>query len=303
MKTTLTTCIVSILLLTSCLPNGTVKETTPQPIAEHVVLVGFDAMGSYAYDKAEMPNLKQLASEGAWTLDARSVLPSSSAVNWASMLMSASPTMHGYTEWGSKTPEIPSIAISPYGKFPSVYSQIRQQMPEAVTAVIYSWEGIIHLLEESIIDINIWTEGQEEETAERAAETIRNEKPTFTFIHFDEPDGVGHGDGHDSPGYYEELKKVDLRLGKILQAVKDAGIEEKTVVIVVSDHGGIDKGHGGKTMEEVRIPFFMKGPGIKADYQIKSSVIDYDYGATITRILGVEAHEAWRGKVIEEAFE
>lgn len=299
MNKQVTLLFLAVLLLTAC-QSGADKQ--PRPIAEHVVMIGFDALGSYAYDKAEMPNLKQLASEGAWTLDARTVLPSSSAVNWASMLMSSSPTMHGYTEWGSREPEIPSIAISQYGKFPTVYTQIREQKPDAKTAVICSWEGIVYLLEKPIIDAVIWTEGQEEQTAAKAAETIVNEKPMFTFIHFDEPDGVGHRDGHDSPEYYEELKKVDQRLGVILKAVKDAGIENKTVVMVVSDHGGINKGHGGKTLEEVRVPIFMRGPGIKVNHQIQGSVIDYDYGTTIVRMLGVKPHEAWRGKVIEDAF-
>lgn len=299
MNKQVTLLFLAVLLLTAC-QSGADKQ--PRPIAEHVVMIGFDALGSYAYDKAEMPNLKQFASEGAWTLDARTVLPSSSAVNWASMLMSSSPTMHGYTEWGSREPEIPSIAISQYGKFPTVYTQIREQKPDAKTAVICSWEGIVYLLEKPIIDAVIWTEGQEEQTAAKAAETIVNEKPMFTFIHFDEPDGVGHRDGHDSPEYYEELKKVDQRLGVILKAVKDAGIENKTVVMVVSDHGGINKGHGGKTLEEVRVPIFMRGPGIKVNHQIQGSVIDYDYGTTIVRMLGVKPHEAWRGKVIEDAF-
>lgn len=291
-----------VFVLTGCQQVKEVEDVKIKPLAEHVVMIGFDAMGSYSYDKAEMPVLKKFASEGAWTLDSRSVLPSSSAVNWASMLMSSSPSMHGYTEWGSKVPEIPSIAISQFGKFPSIYTQIEEQLPGAKTAVVYSWDGIIHFLEDQIIDINICTKEDEDLTAQKAAETILNEKPTFTFVHFDEPDGVGHGAGHDTPEFYEELKKVDLRLSTILQAVKDAGIEDKTIVIVVADHGGIDKGHGGKTMEEVRIPVFIKGPGIKVNYNIKSPVIDYDYGATIARMLGIEAHPAWRGKIIEEAF-
>ncbi|WP_108822532.1 alkaline phosphatase [Dysgonomonas sp. Marseille-P4361] len=291
-----------VFVLTGCQQVKEVEDVKIKPLAEHVVMIGFDAMGSYSYDKAEMPVLKDFASKSAWTLDSRSVLPSSSAVNWASMLMSSSPSMHGYTEWGSKVPEIPSIAISQFGKFPSIYTQIEEQLPGAKTAVVYSWDGIIHFLEDQIIDINICTKEDEDLTAQKAAETILNEKPTFTFVHFDEPDGVGHGAGHDTPEFYEELKKVDLRLNTILQAVKDAGIEDKTIVIVVADHGGIDKGHGGKTMEEVRIPIFIKGPGIKVNYNIKSPVIDYDYGATIARMLGIEAHPAWRGKIIEEAF-
>jgi len=65
---------------------------------KHVVLVGFDGFGAYALPKAEMPNLKQMMQEGTYSTHVRTVLPSSSAVNWASMLMGAGPTTHGYTE-------------------------------------------------------------------------------------------------------------------------------------------------------------------------------------------------------------
>ena len=41
--------------------------------------------------------------DGSYTLKKRSALPSSSAINWASMFMGAGPELHGYTEWGSKT--------------------------------------------------------------------------------------------------------------------------------------------------------------------------------------------------------
>lgn len=273
-----------------------------KPMAKHVVMVGFDALGSYAYDKAEMPVLKQFAADGAYTLNSRAVLPSSSAINWASALMSAGPTTHGYTEWGSRTPEIPSIVLSQYGKFPSIFTQLKEQRPEAKTALIYSWGGIGYLIEEQTVNFNIHTEGDEEATVDKTIEVIKNEKPAFTFIHFDEPDGAGHNAGHNSPGYYEELKRVDTRLERILQGIKEAGIENETIVLVVSDHGGIDYGHGGKNIDEVAIPFFIKGPGIKVGHKIESPMIIYDYGTILARLLGVEPHDAWRGQVPEEIF-
>lgn len=59
-----------------------------------------------------MPNVKSLMAEGCYTLQKRAVLPSSSAVNWATMFMGACPELHGYTTWGSRTPEIPSRVVS-----------------------------------------------------------------------------------------------------------------------------------------------------------------------------------------------
>ena len=67
--------------------------------AKHVVMLGLDGWGAYSVNKAEMPNVKKLMEEGSYTLKKRSVLPSSSAVNWASMYMGAGPELHVYTEW------------------------------------------------------------------------------------------------------------------------------------------------------------------------------------------------------------
>lgn len=270
---------------------------------KHVVVIGCDGFGAYAYHKADMPNLKKLAQNGVWSVKARTVLPSSSAVNWASILMGAGPTLHGYTEWGSKTPEIPSVVTSQYGKFPSIYTILREQMPQSKTAVVYSWGGIEHLLEKDIINFVIPTKSNEDLTTDTTVAIIKREKPNFTFIHFDEPDHVGHGAGHDTPEYYAMLTKVDERIGKIVQAVKDAGIEKETIIMVISDHGGIEKGHGKKSLQEVEIPIVISGPGIKKGYEMKSVIIDYDYAPTIARMFGLKVPQAWRGQAIEEAFQ
>ena len=58
-------------------------------------------------------------------------LPSSSAINWASMFMGAGPELHGYTEWGSKTPELPSRVLNKNGIFPTVFQLLRDARPEA----------------------------------------------------------------------------------------------------------------------------------------------------------------------------
>lgn len=47
--------------------------------AKHVVLIGLDGWGAYSLPKADMPNVKKLMEDGAYTLKKRSALPSSSA--------------------------------------------------------------------------------------------------------------------------------------------------------------------------------------------------------------------------------
>ncbi|WP_293915166.1 MULTISPECIES: alkaline phosphatase [unclassified Sphingobacterium] len=271
--------------------------------AKHIVVIGCDGLGAYALPKADMPNVKSVMASGAWSLHARSVLPSSSAVNWASMLMGAGPTQHGFTEWGSQKPEIPSAyTTAAYKQFPSIFSVIRDQKPKAVTAAVYSWPGIGYLIEKDAITHVLPANDDEEKCVNDAIETIKTIKPLFTFIHFDEPDHTGHAKGHRTAEYYEILKTVDARIGKILNAIKDAGIANETIVLITSDHGGIDKGHGGKSLDEVEIPWIISGPGVKVNHEIKNTIITYDTGATLAWILGLDQPQAWRGKAITEAF-
>lgn len=269
---------------------------------KHVVMIGIDGLGAYAIPHGDMPHLRQIMKEGAWTLRARTVLPSSSGVNWASALMGAGPTLHGYTEWNSAVPEIPSADTTRSGMFPSLFSLLREQRPDAYTALIYSWQGIDPLVEKGTASYRFYGRDNDEDCVTKAGEIIKAEKPVFTFIHLGEPDGVGHNIGHRTPEYYAELKKVDARIGKILQAVKDAGIARETAILITSDHGGILKGHGGKTLDEVEIPWVLHGPGIRENHALKSTVIIYDTATTLAAILKLKTPQSWRGAVIKEAL-
>ena len=66
--------------------------------------------------------------KGAYTLKKRSVLPSSSAVNWASMYMGAGPELHGYCEWGSKVPDLPSREVNKNNIFPTIFSELKASL-------------------------------------------------------------------------------------------------------------------------------------------------------------------------------
>lgn len=286
--------IISILIVG--VTNAQIKKV------KHVVLIGCDGFGAYAVPDAKMPNLKKLIEKGSLSLHARCVLPSSSAVNWASMLMGSGPTDHGYTEWDSKVPEIPSAETTKYGIFPTIFSVIRAQLKEAKTATVFSWGGIGPLLEKDAINSFVYGKGKDDFCADTAATIIKNEKPLFTFLHLSEPDGAGHTKGHRTEAYYAELEKVDVRIGKIVQAVKDAGIENETIIIITADHGGTGLGHGGKSTDEIFIPWIISGKGIKENHEIKDVILIYDTAATIAYILGLTPPQSWRGKPVTDVF-
>ncbi|MBZ4188717.1 alkaline phosphatase [Niabella sp. 3A5MI-3] len=269
---------------------------------KHVILIGCDGFGAYAVPDAEMPQLKKLMQDGAWSLTARSVLPSSSAVNWASLLMGAGPTVHGYTEWNSAVPEIPSADTSRFGLFPSVFSLLKEQRPEAVSALIYSWQGIDPLVEKAATTLRVAAKDNDDFCVDTAVAIIRSQKPVLTFIHLDQPDGVGHNIGHRTPEYYKELQQVDARIGKIVKAVEDAGIAGESVILVTADHGGKGKGHGGKSLDEVQIPWVVYGRGVQKGKALQQPIITYDTAATIAWLLKLKMPASWRGIPVKEVF-
>ncbi|GHV54009.1 hypothetical protein FACS1894181_17910 [Bacteroidia bacterium] len=88
-----------------------------------------------------------------------------------------------------------------------------------------------------------------------------------------------------------------------MQAVREAGIAESTMIMVVSDHGGIFKGHGGNSYEELTTPVIFAGKGIKKGYEIQQQIYMYDVAANVAFALGVRAPQQWVGRPALPAFE
>ncbi len=268
---------------------------------KHVILIGSDGFGAYAFENANVPVLRSMMKEGSWTLRARTVLPSSSAANWASMVMGAGPELHGYTTWGSKKPDMPARVLDEYGMFPSLYSILRKERPESEIGVIYEWDGIAYLFPKAAVNKNQNADGDIAVT-NAAAAYIKEKKPNFLFVHLHDVDSVGHKIGHGTPEYYAAIERTDRHIGTILKSIKEAGIEKNTVVLFTADHGGVNKGHGLISMNEMQIPWIIKGPGILKDKEISESIMTFDTAATIADLLKLKVPQVWVGRPVKGAL-
>lgn len=271
---------------------------------EHVIVIGIDALSVEGLKKASTPNMDKLISHGAICERVRTVQPSSSAANWASMLMGAGTEIHGVTnnDWRINDHSLKAVVVDKQGFFPTVLSVIRAQRADAELGMIYHWSGFGDLFEKGLASVDK-TYSTQEETALAMAGYIKEKKPMFLFSQFDDVDGAGHHNGHMSQGYLDCIGRTDSLVGIIVDAVKEAGIENKTMIMIVSDHGGIGLGHGGTTQEEITVPFILSGKGIKQNYSIPTEVYMFDVAPTITYALGLKEPYAWRGKAIRCAFE
>lgn len=289
-----------ILSSAACLDEGRTSVSE----VKHVIVIGVDAMSPNGIINAETPIMDDMMANGAYTLNARGVLPTSSSTNWASMVSGSGPEQHGVTSngWERDDHSLPPVLTGIEDIFPTIFGVAREQRPDLEMGAIYTWSGFGRLIERSALSYDI-TQDTDELTLEKATSYIKEKKPGFLFIHFDDVDHVGHSLGHKTTAFYEAVSHVDQQIGEIIQATKDAGTFEETAFIVSADHGGIGFGHGGETMDEIEIPFILYGKGFKKGYLIKNKVYTYDNAATAAKLLGVEQPYAWIGKPVKSAFE
>lgn len=287
------------LFLWSCSSN---IEATPEGI-EHIIVIGIDGMSPNGIQKSNTPMLDSMIQNGAATMHARSVLPSSSSPNWASMIMGADTEQHGVTSngWEKFDHQLPPVVQTENGTFPTIFTLFKDQQPESHVGAIYDWDGFGRLFEKSDVDFDI--DGDHEyKTAQAAVDYIKSHTPKFTFVHLDHVDHAGHALGHGSPDYYKSVEKADSFIAEIVNATKDAGIFEKTMFIVSADHGGLGFGHGGESLAEMEIPFILYGAGIKKGYKIEETVYQYDNAPTVAYAMGLTTPQAWIGRPVKGAF-
>jgi predicted AlkP superfamily pyrophosphatase or phosphodiesterase len=283
------------ILIACCAPSFAQQKI------KHVVLIGVDGMGAYAFKKAKLPVMQSMMQQGSWSLEARTVLPSSSAANWASMNMGAGPELHGFTTWGSKSPDMPSRVLDEYGMFPSIAGLLRKSRPQSEIGFIYEWDGIGYLFPKAAVNKDLNCDGDVALT-NAVVEYIETKKPNYLFVHLHDVDSVGHTVGHDTPEYYASVERTDAHIGEILQSIERAGIADKTLVLVTADHGGINKGHGSTTMVEMQIPWIVVGPGIRKNHQVQESIMTFDTAATIAAALKLKAPQVWIGRPVRSIF-
>jgi predicted AlkP superfamily pyrophosphatase or phosphodiesterase len=272
-------------------------------LARHVVVIGCDGFGAVGFTASNTPVLHRLMREGAYTLHDRGVMPTSSSPNWASMIMGAGPEQHGVTsnDWETNKFDIAPTVVGSGGIFPTIFGLLREQKPAAKIACVHDWDGFGRLVEPRAPDLLENVKGSPN-TAARAIQVIKEQKPTFMFIHFDDVDHAGHTYEWKSPEYFQAVDQVDALIGKVLEALTEAGIRRETVVMMTADHGGLGKSHGGATMVELEIPLIINGPGVIPGHEIKSPVNTYDLAPTIAWIFGLRPPSCWIGKPVTEAF-
>ncbi len=111
----------------------------------------------------------------------------------------------------------------------------------------------------------------------------------------------------DNVTYASMVESVDQSFGKIIKLIDELGLEDNTIIVFTSDHGGLSnrgntrslatsnlplragKGHvyeGG-----IRVPMFVKWPGITKGSETDTYITGTDYYPTLVEIAGLKTYE------------
>ncbi len=94
--------------------------------------------------------------------------------------------------------------------------------------------------------------------------------------------------------YFGMVKCIDDNVGRILNYLKEKGLEENTIVIFTSDHGDLLYEHqklnkGNPYEMSARVPFIMRYPQkVKAQKQIQKAYTMVDFTPTILGIMDID---------------
>ncbi len=96
---------------------------------------------------------------------------------------------------------------------------------------------------------------------------VQTEAYGYTFLHFLEPDAIGHSAGWSTTKWDESVALVDQQLGRLFELVEThEAFAGNTSLLLTADHGGQGLWHDDNQNPNMyTVPFFAWGPGIAAD--------------------------------------
>ncbi len=275
--------------------------------AKRIVLISLDGICVDGFLKAKTPNLDALLAEGSLSLDTRVVMPSVTLPNWTSHLTGSGPEQHGVVDnsWEISKFILPAIETDSEGYYPSVFKVLKEALPQVKTAFYYNWINLFYPYNKQYLDeVSYLEEDAYVPNYEKALSFLKENRkhPTLVFLYSVHTDHAGHKYKWMSPEYIKSIEEADVEIGRFIDKMKQEGLYKDTHFMFLTDHGGINHGHGGVSTDEMIVPWGITGPGIKKGFKITEANNTVNTAATILHLFKVKQPLSWTGEVIESIF-
>ncbi|MFZ0517352.1 MAG: sulfatase-like hydrolase/transferase [Acidobacteriaceae bacterium] len=313
-------CTLAILTLTCCksAPKKENSGTELKPI--NVVLITLDTVRAdhlhcYGYEKIKTPNIDSLAANGVQFEKAVAQTPLTQPSH-ASMFTGTNPNVNHVRNNGGFALQPSSITMATilqrHGWNTAGF------VSSSVLKKIFGFNQGFAFYDDRLQQD---TSGQQSDTrpanvtVDHAIQWLnaQTDRPFFLWLHlydahqpYDAPakfDKEYPGDPYDAAIAYE-----DSQLGIFLNALKRKSPADKTLIVLLSDHGQSLGEHGeyehGVFLYDatIRIAWIMDGPQIPAGVRIQQQAREIDLLPTVLDLLGGKASSAVQGTNLAPAF-
>ena len=224
----------------------------------HVVLIDWDGFGADLLTRVPMPNLQALIALGSLTIAASTYSTYSNSAR-ASMSTGAHPEVHrnaGYyldrrlntvvgqnrileaqtinqalAAGGLTTASVGWYMVQNFG---TAYGDRQHLYVQPGTAAQYrgqpggGWATRVDVARD-ILNLR--------PVSSNGTQVTVPQVPAFLAVYASEIDGLIHEQGPDGPDVAPLLAAYDLHLGRLVQAVADAGLSDRTAFMLTADHG------------------------------------------------------------------
>jgi len=105
---------------------------------------------------------------------------------------------------------------------------------------------------------------------------------------------------HSVKGYYRMIKGIDLEIAKIRAKLRESGLEENTVIVLMGDNGYFlgERQMAGKWLmydNSVRVPLIIFDPRSGMHRDVDDMVLNLDVPSTMVALAGIEQPKTWHG--------
>ncbi|MFT3983874.1 MAG: alkaline phosphatase family protein [Lachnospiraceae bacterium] len=245
--------------------------------AKHLIVVSYDAFSEDHWERAAgLPNLSSLIRGGAYTHELKSVYPTLTYVVHTTMVTGVYPDRHGIYHNNPFQPFIEEknqewFWFERMIKVRTLYDALRERNMKSAgllwpvtgkAPIDYNIPEIRAIKKENQA-LKVLANGSplfslkmekryghlrkgieqpylDDFTAECAADVIKEKHPNLLLMHLIDLDDAKHTHGTDGPEIDEVLLRMDKRLGELIRAVREAGIAEDTVFMIIGDHGQLN---------------------------------------------------------------
>jgi hypothetical protein len=261
---------ILIFILAGCHPSP--KEKNPK-----AVFIIVDGIPADVIESLNPTTLEEIINLGSY---ARSYVGGSKEAYNQTPTISAPGYMSLVTgTWGNKHNVWDNDVAAPNYNYWNIFRIVEEVKPDLRTAIFSTWQdNRTKLIGEGLesagrVQLNYKFDGLELDTltyphddesdyilkideavSAEAARYITTVGPDVSWIYLQYTDDMGHRFG-DSPNFHDAIKKADIHIGKIWEAIKsrEQQYSEDWLLIVTTDHGRdavTGKNHGGQSDRE-----------------------------------------------------